>query len=283
LTQILNQDIPSAAAEAIGPYGESARLLGVRTAELHMALASDPTSPAFAPEPYTPHHRRGVFESMRSQAVDSLRLLRKRLVPAEVQPLAQRVTELEPELIARFRALYEHRLSAKRLRLHGDFHLGQVLWTGSDFVFIDFEGASGISLGERRIKHCPLRDVVTMLRSFHHAAHCTHEQRVASGSQGLLPKVEPWLRYWNLWVSAAYLKAYFQTIGKSGILPENQEDLGVMLEAYLLSRLLEELSRELNGSGASLPTVLHGILFLVGEAATPFTPVSHVSKAGDWK
>src|SRR5262249_3876830 len=152
----------------IGTYLESARLLGQRTAALHGTLASDDEDKAFSPEPFTPHYVRGLFQSMRNLATRNFRLLRQQLktLPAEVTPLAERVLTLESEIINRYRPLFERRLSAKRIRIHGDYHLGQVLWTGKDFVILDFEGEPTVPLSERRIKHSPLRDVAGMIRSF---------------------------------------------------------------------------------------------------------------------
>ena len=203
--QLLQPDFPAHVAETIGTFLESARLLGVRTAELHRVLASDPVDKDFAPEPSTPHHRRAVFQSMRNLAAQTLRLLRRQsnTLPPETQSLAQRVADLEPAIIESCRALCDQRLSANRLRLHGDCRLGQVLWTGKDFVFIDFEGDSVMPISERRLKHSPMRDVATMLRSFHFAAAVGLDQHVERGSippENML-RFQSWLRYWNLWVS----------------------------------------------------------------------------------
>lgn len=267
--QLLQPDFPAHVAETIGTFLESARLLGMRTAELHRVLASDPLDKNFAPEPSTPHHRRAVFQSMRNRAAQTLRLLRRQLntLPPETQSLAQRVVDLEPAIIQCCRALCDQPLSASRLRLHGDCRLGQVLWTGKDFVFIDFEGDSFMPISERRLKHSPLRDVATMLRSFHFAAAVGLDQHVERGS--ILPenmlRFQSWLRYWNLWVSVAYLKAYFQAIGGARILPENEEALRVMLRAFLLDRTLHELACELRGGGGRLEIPLSGILFLLHE------------------
>ena len=267
--QLLQPDFPAEVAETIGTFLESARLLGVRTAELHRVLASDPADKNFAPEPSTPHHRRGVFQSMRNHAAQALRLLRRQwsALPPETQHLAQRVVDLEPAIIQNFRALCDQRLPASCFRLHGDCRLGQVLWTGKDFVFIDFEGDSSVAISQRRLKHSPLRDVATMLRSFHYAAAVGLEQHVERGS--ILPenmlRFQSWLRYWNLWVSVGYLKAYFQAVAGAGILPENEEGLRVMLRAFLLDRALCELAGALREGGEKPEIPLSGILFLLHE------------------
>ena len=115
---------------------------------MHLALASETEDPSFAPEPFTPHYARGLFQSVRSSTTQNLRLLGKRMktLPAQLVPLAERVLALESEIITRYRPLYEQHMSAKRIRIHGDYHLGQVLWTGKDFVILDFEGDPAVPL-----------------------------------------------------------------------------------------------------------------------------------------
>ena len=275
--QLLRPDFPANVAETVGTYLESARLLGVHTAELHRVLASDAANSNFAPEPSTPHHRRAVFQSMRNVAAQNLRLLRRQLnaLPPETQPLAQRVVELEPAIIQHYRALCDLQLSALRLRLHGDCRLGQVLWTGKDFIFIDFEGDSSAPISERRLKHSPMRDVATMLRSFHHAASVGLDQHVARGSippENML-RFQSWLRYWHLWVSVAYLKAYCQTISGTGILPDNEESVRVMLRAYVLDRTMNELGRALRDGDRRLEIPLTAVLFLLREPV-PAAPIA---------
>ena len=181
------------------------------------------------------------------------------------------MSELEPAIIQSCRAVCDQGLSAKRLRLHGDCRLGQVLWTGKDFVFIDFEGDSSVPISERRLKHSPMRDVATMLRSFHYAASVGLDQHVERGSippENMI-RFQSWLRYWNLWVSVAYLKAYFQAIAGAGILPDDEEAVRVMLRGYLLDRTMNELGRQLRDGGAKLEIPLSGILFLLREQVPP--------------
>ncbi len=168
----LPAEIPASAREAIGPYLMSAQRLGQRTAELHTALASAPEDPDFAPEPFSFVYRTSLYQSLRGQAVRTMQLLRERLpdLPGDIQEMARRVIDLEERIVERYRRLKSQDIAAVRIRTHGDFHLGQVLYTGRDFVIIDFEGETDRPLSARRRKHSPLRDAAGMIRSFHYAA-----------------------------------------------------------------------------------------------------------------
>ena len=267
IAQWIQDELPATVTEVVGTYLDSARLLGERTAALHLALAADTEDKAFAPEPFTPHYVRGLFQSMRNQAKQNFGLLRKQLktLPPEIMPLAQRVLEQEPAVIDRFRLLHERRITARRIRCHGDFHLGQVLYTGKDFVIIDFEGEPAVPLSERRIKRCPLRDVAGMVRSFDYATWAGLDEHVNRGSlePESRPQFDPWLRYWYQAVSSVYLRAYFKTMGQSEVLPRSEEELFTMLPAFLLNKAVYEVGYELNNRPAWLKIPLEGILQLV--------------------
>ncbi len=168
----------------VGSYLESARLLGVRTAELHLALASGSDDGEFVMEPITPHYLRGVFQTMRFLASQNLRLLRRQIksLPPDLAPVAQRVAELEPAILKVYRPLVEQQFDAGRIRVHGDCQLDQILWTGKDFIFVNFEGDVDLPISERRLKRSPLSDVARLVRSFHHAAYAGFHQQVALGA-----------------------------------------------------------------------------------------------------
>jgi len=248
--ELASREPPPEVRQAIGPFLQTAELLGQRTAEMHVVLASDPSDAAFAPEPFSALYQRSLVQSMRNSARSVLQRLRRQLrsLPEATQADAQRVLDLEAEIVKKTRAVLETRLRSKRIRYHGNFHLGRVLYTGKDFVFLFFEGEPGRPLAERRIKRSPLRDVASMLRSFHYVAAHALSGRVSSGAVRAedLPILEPALRAWRSWVSAAFLRKYLLTAAGSPFAPATPEELRGSLTASLLERTLHEIGYELD-------------------------------------
>ncbi len=263
---------PESVCEIIGTYLTSVRLLGQRTAELHLVLASDPGNKAFAPEPFTPYYQRSLYQSMRNLSVQNLQLLRERwqTLPEIFHALAERVLGAEADILKLLRAISEVRLSGMRIRCHGDYHLGQVLYTGKDFVIIDFEGEPTRSLGERRIKRSPMYDVARMIRSFHYAANAALLRQIELGT--LQPedqaKIEPWIRFWYRHVSAGFLSGYLPVASQAPLLPRSHEEFSVLLNAHLLERTLYELGMELNNSPDWSGIPLQGILQILEPGQT---------------
>ena len=152
-----------------------------------------------------------------------------------------------------------------RARCHGDYHLGQVLYTGSDFVIVDFEGEPARHLGERRIKRSPLRDVAGMIRSFHYAACVALHGRVSTLLRPEdLPMLEEWAQAWYLWVSATFLKSYLELMAATPILPQSREGMKAILDAYLLDKAIYEVNYELNNRPDWVRAPLQGILQVLG-------------------
>ncbi len=261
------QEAPQLARETIGAYLESARLLGARTAEMHLALTDPEAGPDFAPEPFSDFYRQGLYHGMAGLMTHNFQLLRQELrrLPEEVRAIAQQVVEQEGELRRRFRVIRDRRISAARIRHHGDFQLTQVLYTGKDFVFVDFEGEPTRPMSERRIKRSALRDVAGMLRSFHYAAYAV--------LYGLAPGVtlrpestavlDAWAAYWYTWVGALYLRGYLDRAGYPAFLPKTAEELRVLLEAYLFEKAAYEIGWELANRPGWLRIPLRGLLGLL--------------------
>ncbi len=264
----LTQGVPEPLTEELlGGYLESARMLGQRTAEMHAALASDPQDPQFAPEPFTRLYQRSLYQSMRNLSTNVFHALGETLpsLPKTIKPEAERVLGLKSKVLRALRAVADHRIRAQRIRCHGDYHLGQLLWTGKDFVVIDFEGEPARPIGERRIKRSPLRDVAGLLRSFHYAAATVLATRVIGN---MVPddeaaQVEPWGRFWQAWASSAFLRAYVEHLDGTGLLPSDPAELELLLNTYLLDKALYEFGYELNNRPDWVWIPLRGILQLV--------------------
>lgn len=269
---------PAAKGEAPGLAGElmqgflnSARLLGQRTGELHLALGSDSADTAFAPEPFTEEVRRGFEQNLRemTEQVFSLLRLKKEQLPAEVRGRAAEFLACEPKVLDQFHELLARPIEAARTRIHGDYHLGQVLWTGSDFVIIDFEGEPARPLAERRAKRSPLQDVAGMLRSFHYAAFSPLFDAAEARDEGgpatasRRERLLPWADVWSGWAGGQFLSQYLATTSGAAFIPAGREDMERLLRLYLLQKAIYELGYELNNRPAWIEIPLAGLREMV--------------------
>ncbi|HEX5471495.1 MAG TPA: maltose alpha-D-glucosyltransferase [Lacipirellulaceae bacterium] len=280
LVQLADTEVPPLAQETIGGYLHSAELLGRRTGELHVALAHADGGAAFTPEPFTRLYQRGLYQSMRSQARTTLELLRatRHHLSEDTQARADQLLQHEHDLLYNFTKLLHGHIDARRIRCHGDLHLGQVLFTGKDFVIIDFEGEPERPVSERRIKASPLRDVAGMLRSFHYAAHAAlRGQTSALIVQHAGAAMDEWAKFWSKWVSDTFLRSYLAAAEPGHFLPADRAQLETLLSAYLLEKALYELRYDLNNRPNWVDIPLDGILQLCGvstEAAAESHPMA---------
>jgi maltose alpha-D-glucosyltransferase / alpha-amylase len=267
LWQLADEPPPQIAEELSGGFLQLAALLGQRTAELHRSLSRETDELAFAPESFTQLHQRSMYQSARKLASQKLQLLKRRMsfVPATAQPLAQSLLERDKSVYDRFQAIVGKKISASRIRCHGDYHLGQVLYTGKDFIIIDFEGEPARPLSERRLKRSPLQDVAGMIRSFHYAALQGYFQLAAQGlataenAAPLKQAAAAWYRH----VAAAFLRAYQEHSRGTIYFPSTRAEQNVLLDFYLLEKAIYELGYELNNRPDWVEVPLTGILELL--------------------
>jgi maltose alpha-D-glucosyltransferase/alpha-amylase len=262
--ELAYQPVPALINELLGGHSESALLLGRRTAELHIALSGRADIPEFAPEPFTEFYRHGLYHGFVAQMSRSLAALRLQLdlLPESAQEEARAVLERENTLRERFTALRDTRISGMRTRHHGDFHLANVLYTGSDYIITNFDGDHTRPMSERRIKRSPIKDVASMVRSFHYASHAVlfnHVPGIVTNPDAA-PRLERWAKAWYQWVSALFLKGYFETAGPAKCLPRTQAEIKALLDAYTLEKGLLEVEYELERRPDWVRIPLHGIL-----------------------
>jgi maltose alpha-D-glucosyltransferase / alpha-amylase len=253
------------ARELIAPFVESVGLLARRTAELHLALVSPAAAiePDFAPEPFDDKFQRSFEDALlelTNRIFGQLQHAQDRL-PENAKAKVEKVLASEPQIIERFHAALSSPIRAVRTRIHGDYHLGQVLYTGADFVIIDFEGEPARPLSQRRLKRSPLQDVAGMLRSFHYAAHApllasTGSVNVEDSNR---EKLNRWAEVWAKWVSERYLEEYLKTARGAEFLPPSREQIMALLELHVLEKAVYELGYELNNRPGWVAIPLEGI------------------------
>jgi maltose alpha-D-glucosyltransferase/alpha-amylase len=265
--ELADLEPPAVVYETIEAYLETARVLGERTAELHRVLASDPRDKAFAPEPFSLLYQRSLYQSMRSLQIRSFASLKQTRVrlPDDAQPMCDEVLARGGEVLTMFGEMRGHRFGGMRIRIHGDYHLGQVLRAGRDFAIIDFEGEPARSASERRLKRSPLRDVAGMLRSFDYATQAALSTGLETGRVRPEDAVSlmPWAQFWSDWVSAAFVRAYLDTLDASLLLPAPAEQ-SLLLNIFLLEKAVYELGYELDNRPAWAHIPMRGILRLLG-------------------
>jgi maltose alpha-D-glucosyltransferase/alpha-amylase len=269
LWRLSQVEAPPHAKDLMGGFLQSGALLGQRTAEMHMALASA-DDPAFSPEPFTQLYQRSIYQSLRKLTVQKFHLLKRKLreLPADLQSSAKALLDREPHILERFRAILGQKIKGARIRCHGDYHLGQVLYTGRDFIIIDFEGEPARTLTERRIKRSPLVDVAGMIRSFHYASLQAFFRLRSTGLTNA-ENVQPLKRaagFWYSWTSASFLRAYLETIEKApGLIPTGATGTEMLMQIHLLEKAVYELGYELNNRPDWVEAPLMGIWDLLGE------------------
>ncbi len=257
-------DMPGTAREIIGSFLKSASLLGERTAEMHATLASNNENPDFRPIPFTAERAASLHEELLKESDAAFALLRRKehSLDAESAKLAHSLLTKEAQVRKCLASLPHSPVRAVRIRHHGDYHLGQVLATDDDFMIIDFEGEPARPISERREKALAVRDVAGMVRSFQYAAYAA--LRVARGvTVANHFAMETWADYWAAWVSAAYLRAYFDRAGKLPFAPGDAKERRTLLDAFLLQKALYEIVYELNNRPDWVQIPLRGLLCLL--------------------
>ncbi len=259
--------LPADAREHAGLYLDAAALLGRRTAEMHLALATPTDNAAFSAEPFTAADLAADAARVSAQVATALDAL-KRGMSRLPDATADRVVDDAAMLLSRRRDLLAatQRYAAgnpasygHRTRIHGDYHLGQILRAKNDFVILDFEGEPARSLEERRRKQSPLKDVAGMLRSFSYAAFAGLA-RFAQRRPEAARNVEPWAQLWANAVSTAFLSGYRQIIAADPTLLPEPAIAQSMLDVNLLEKALYELQYELNNRPDWVRIPLAGIL-----------------------
>ena len=263
--------LPTSAKASI----EAAALLGRRTAEMHLALSCSATDLAFVPEPCSSDDLRSDARQIETSIRSAMEALKSKFstLDESASDGAARLLTSRADLMERSRHLSSLPAAGQRIRIHGDYHLGQTLRTGvkgdstvGDFVLLDFEGEPARPLSQRRRKQSPLKDVAGMLRSFSYVAFAGLKAFMAaspgSSQQADAKNLSKWAQAWQNSASGEFLKAYRENIAKRPELLPNPAEMQSLLDAYVLEKAFYELMYELNNRPAWIHIPITGILSL---------------------
>ena len=254
-SELMATPVPRVVSDAIGGYLLVAETLGRRTGEMHLALASDASDAAFAAEPLT----RADLEALATDAISQARLAMDALARVDAgHPLLAR----RDALIQQLRQNGQLEVSTPKIRVHGDYHLGQVLWAEGDFYILDFEGEPARPLRQRRLKQSALKDVAGMVRSFDYAAFAGLFAYTGS-RPAAFDALVPWAEVWETWTTASFLRGYFEAVRQSDLAPQEAPELDQLLRLFVLDKALYELNYELNNRPEWVRIPLRGVLRLL--------------------
>jgi maltose alpha-D-glucosyltransferase / alpha-amylase len=258
------EPVSQLARDHVGLYLESAAVLGRRSAELHLALASPTLNPAFAPESFTAEDLQALLRDIRQRASKVFDMLKERVsqLPDEVLEVAASVLGQRRRILDIFGILNAGSLQTLRTRIHGDYHLGQVLRVKTDFFILDFEGEPARSLADRRSKQSPLKDVAGMLRSFSYAAYASLLNYTARHPEDV-SRLQPWAELWERSVATEFLASYRHIATGATFCPTDASDFRSLLNVFLLDKALYEVLYELNSRPSWLRIPLMGIMALL--------------------
>ncbi len=241
--------------------------LGERTAEMHKALASIKNREDFSEEPFSLLYQKSLYQSFRTlvkRTVIQMKASRSKLAPDQRASM-DFIIKNETQLLNKVKhSLEKQKINTTKIRIHGDYHLGQVLFTGKDFIIIDFEGEPARSLTARSLKYSPFKDVAGMLRSFHYAIYMGQQQfrkKAPNSDEYLGPWLEPWYRI----VKNSFIKSYLKTAGQASFIPEVKDQLDDLISVYTIEKAIYEADYELNNRPEWLHIPLNGLKKILNE------------------
>ncbi len=272
--RLVDNDIlkaPEIVQEMIGGvYPNRAELLGRRTGEMHLALSGRDAQaePTLSPEPFNMLYQRSLQQSIGTLARRVFTALQRKAagLPTAVQKEVEQLLTAQRGIQSFVAGALQGRIGAMKMRIHGDYHLGQVLFTGKDFAVIDFEGEPARSLGERKLKRSPLADVAGMLRSFHYAISTALLEKVASLPEDA-PLLQVWADQWYAYVAGGFLRAYLDVIKDVNLVPKAADAFEKLLRVFLIEKAVYEVGYELNNRPNWIAIPVHGILRLLPPTA----------------
>lgn len=266
LAQLLADDIPVEVQQMMGIYLEDTHKLGLRTGQMHRILASGKPGTAFSAESMTANELAHFAKETSERAEKIYELLAAHTAKAQ-PPQRDMIAELismKEEIAGRVQKLTQCS-GLKKIRCHGDLHLGQVLNIFDDFIIFDFEGEPGRSIEERVQKQPALKDVAGMVRSFNYAGFASLF-KFAHNRPEDIDQFLPWAMACSTWSAVAFLKGYRTATTGSEVVPGTADEFTRALEPFVVDKAIYEINYELNNRPDWLTIPLVGLLEYLSSA-----------------
>ncbi len=232
-------ELPEATQLLLGGHtADQARLIGLRTAEMHLALACA-TGKDFKPEPFSLHYQRSLFSSMQSLVRETYQNLRRNAakLPADLKERQERMQAYRPELMATLKKIYSKKLDTIKIRIHGNYRLESILLTGKDIAISEYSGDPSLTFSERRLRRSPFVDLASMIASIHDVAFegFLHSQHL---HQEELQRLLPMAGLWAHFVSGFFIRAYKERAKGTALIPEQQADFELLLQFFVVQKAI---------------------------------------------
>ncbi len=245
---------------------ENVELLAKRTAEMHLALFTETKNKAFAREKFTPEYREWLYKHLKELLDGRLKMIEQHRdkLDEEALRMADKLKRKQKLVMQFFEQVKTKPLKSLRTRIHGDYHLGQILFHNRDYIIIDFEGEPESSIADRKIKHSPMKDVAGIVRSFHYAvsAKLFFSNETKNADEKRLQKATD---RWYYLISDTFWETYYKTIGKDNKLYASKAEINFLFLLHLLEKAIYEIGYELNGRPDWLKIPLKGIEQVINE------------------
>lgn len=219
--------------------------LGDATGALHVLLSREEFGPELLPEEID-------VEDLKGWSVGAQQRLDR------LAPRVPELAELSERITARLENIKSLGEAGRKTRVHGDFHLGQVLRTPRSWLILDFEGEPARRLEERRSKQSPVKDVAGMLRSFSYAGYSALLEKCQPGDERW-SEIEPWAAAWETMARERFLIGYLTTSHEGRFLPPDRASIGALLDFFEMDKALYEVDYEVDNRPDWLRIPLQGI------------------------
>ncbi len=243
--------------EAIGPFFlEMIGLMGKRTAELHNALSSIQEVKGFQPEPFSLLYQKSLYQSMRTFVKRSFSMIKPLIndVEPEIRESLEEIINDQDVYFSYIQNILESKkIDTWKIRIHGNYKLDKLLFTGKDFIATDFEGEVEYPMSVRKLKHCPLKDVASMISSFHYAINMGYfyRQEFSPTDKTFLANL---MENFNEKLSSVFLESYLNQAKGYGFIPSNVSHTHALLNLFIFEKAIREIRKFIQNEPESLIT-----------------------------